>query len=342
MDSSASDWPHLLSLQNDPAQEQMPALVAQHGERHGAFNTGSSRRRPPSGTDRGQPVTMVSAGARNDAWHFQHQNGRFLGSFSQLGTSDKLLADAAATMTNGSPESQEQEYFHDGPRPESVYAGRRSNQESNFEQDTQHGNLVRRSKQMPTVKIQVPVNRVAQQIRFPYSYHYDRNFSYRQYLNSFRSEPLHVRPSSTDPRPHQNPHSNKAMSSARLNDAAPEEFASCYMVENVLGGPGVPTSVTGPPKSDTLAAKQNGGRRQGPLGNHARAHAASTRHDGSCWHCKLQRSQVSVVVLPKMVHELTYPFYSSVMPKSSWACVVNARKRVTRRVSAARGIHCRA
>lgn len=306
MDSSTSNWHHSLSQQNDPAQEQIQALVAQLGGRHEVFNTGSSRRRPHSGVDRGQPVAMVSSGARNDAWHFQHQNGIFLACFSQLGMSDKLLADAAASMTNGSPESQEQEYFHDGPRPESVYAGRRSSQESNSEQDTQHGNLVRRLKQIPPVKIQVPVNRVAQQIRFPYSYQYDRNFSYRQYLNSFRSNPLHVRPSSTDSRPHQNPHSNGKMSSARLNDATPEEFPSCYMVENVLGGAGVPRSVTGPPKSGALAAKQNGGRRQGPLGNDARAHAASTRHDGSCWHCKLQRSQVSVV-LSKIVHELTYP-----------------------------------
>lgn len=306
MDGNASDWHHSLSQKNGPAQEQMQALVAQHGGRHGAFNTGSSRRRPPSGTDRGQPVAMISAGACNDAWHFQHQNGIFIGNLFQLGTSDKLLADAAATMTNVSPESQE--HFHDGPKPESVYAGRLFNQESNFEQDNQHGNPVRRLKQMPTVKIQVPVNPVAQQIKFPYSYQYNPNFSYRQYLNSFRSDPPHVRPSSTVFRPHKNPHPNRAMRSARLYDAEPKEFASYYMVENVLGGAGVPSSVTGPPKSDALEARQNGGKRQGPLGNDARAHAASIRHDGSCWHCKLQRGTVSVFFLPGIIHELTYPF----------------------------------
>lgn len=299
MDSSSSDWHHLLSQQNDPAQQQMQALVAQHGGRHGAFNTGSSRRGPPTGTDRGQPVAMLSVGGCNDAWHFQHQNGISLGNFSQLGTWHKLLTDAAAAMTNGSPESQEQEHFHDGPKPEPVYTGRLSNLESNFEQYTQHENLVRRFKQMPTAKIQGPVDRGAQQIKFPYSYQYDPNFSYRQYLNCFRSDPLHVRPSSTDSRPHQNTHSNRAMGLAILNDAAPEEFASSYMVGNVLGGAGVPRSVTVPPKSDALGAKHNGGGRQGPLGNVARAHAASTRHDGSCWHCKLQRSQVSVVFSSK-------------------------------------------
>lgn len=297
MDNCTLDWQYSLSQQNDPAQEQMQALVAQHDGRRGAFNTGSSRRRPPSGTHRGQPVAMISPGARNDAWHLQHQNGKFLGNFFQLGTSDKLLADAAATMTNGSP--QPQEYFHDEPRPESVYTGRRSNQESNIEQHNQHGNLVRRLKQTSTVKIQVAVDCVAQQIKFPYSYQYDPNFSYRQYLNSFRSDPLLVRPSSTDSRPHQDTHSNRAMSLATLSDAAPEEFASSYMVENVLGGAGVPRNGTGPPKSDALAAKQNGGRRHGPLGNDARLHAAGTRHDGSCWHCKLQRGQVSVLFSSK-------------------------------------------
>lgn len=306
MDSNASDWHHSLSQENDPTQEQMLALVAQHGGRHGAFNTSSSRRRLPFGTDRGQPVAMVSAGARNDAWHFQHQNGIFSRKLFQLDTSDKLLADAAATIINGSPESQE--HFHDGPKPESVYAGRLSNRENNFEQDNQHGNLVPHLKQMPTVNIQGPVYPVMQQLKFPYAYKYNPNFSYRQYLNSLRSDPLHVRPISTVFRPHQNPHPKRAMRSVRLKDAAPEEFESYNVLENLLGGAGVPSSVAGPPKSDALAARQNGGKRLGPLGNVARAHAANTRYDGSCWHCKLQRGQVSAYFLPKMVHDVTYPF----------------------------------
>ena len=141
---------------------------------------------------------------------------------------------------------------------------------------TQHGNLARRLNELPIFQIQVPVNHVAQQARFPYSYRHDPSFSYRAYLDSLHSNPPHVQPSCTDSRPHQNPLSNRVISLARANDAAPEQFPSCYVVENLLGGAGVSRSVTGPPKTDALATKQNGGKRQGPLGKDARAHAAST------------------------------------------------------------------
>lgn len=298
VDSSTSDWHY---SQNDPAQRQMQALVAQHGGRHGAFNTHSISRRPPSGTDRGSPVAVVSMGARNGGCHFQQQNGTLLGKFFQLRTSDNLLTDATATITNGSPESPE--YFHDEHIPESVYARSRSNRESKIKQDTRNGNLVRRLKQMPMVHIQVSLNHVAQPIKFPYSYQNNPDLSYREYLNSFRIYPPHDRPSCTDSRPHQNPHSDKAISPARLDDAALEEFPSCHMVETVLGGAGGSKSVNGLPKSDALAAKHNGGRRQGPLGEDARAQAASTRQDGSCWHCKLQRAKVRVFFLPRMIHK---------------------------------------
>lgn len=273
-DSSTPDGHHPLPRRIDPAQEQMQALVAEHGGRHGAFNTDNFRRRPPSRMERGQPVAMVSVGARNAAWHFQQQNGAFL----------------------------------DRPRPGSVYTVRRSNRESNFEQETQHGNLIRRLNQMPTVQTQVPVNHVAQPVKFPYSYRKNPSLSYRAYLDSFRSNPLYVQPRCTDSQPHQNPHSNRAMSPAIPNAAAPEQFPSCYVEENVLRDAGVPRSVTGPPKSDALAAKRNGGRRRGPLREDARAHAASTRHDGSCWLCKIQRSKVSVYFLSRIVHKVTYSF----------------------------------
>lgn len=286
MDSRSSGGHHSPSWQHGPVQGQMQALDTQHGRGHSVSHIDSFRGRPLSGSDRGQPLARVSAGARTDAWHFQQQHDGFLGNLFQQDTSDWLLAynqfDAAATMTNGSPESQQCSCFHDPPRPDSEYA---VSWESNFEQDTQHGNLVRR------------LNHVAQPAGSSYSYQYDPNASYRAFPNSLNINPPFFQPSFTDSRPHQNPHSNRTMRLATPIDAAPEQLPSCYVVRDVLGGASAPSTVTRPPKRNPLATKRNGGRRQGPLTEDARAHAASTRHDGSCWPCKIQRYKVSVSTL---------------------------------------------
>lgn len=293
MDRQSSSAYHSPCWQNDPVDVQMQVLNTRPGGGYLLSNTDSVGQRLLSESDWGQVVAMNSVGASTGAWLFQQNNGELFRTNFPQDTSASLLGynqfDSTTSMAGGSPDCRQHSYFHGPPRPEPDIALSPCGRDTNFEQDADHQSLVRLVNQ----EIQPPIDHLAQPAVFPYSYQQSPNFSYRMCQNSLHNYSPHVQPRLSELQRNQNLHSNMAMSLAKPIDAATKQFPLCKRVERVLGGAASPRTVTKHPKSDARATKKMGSRRQGPLTKAARDDAASTRHDGGCWPCKILRNKVS-------------------------------------------------